>query len=827
MQKFARLLLTSCFLIQRLVISKSLLLSFSKYKVLSIGMHSSIASPSLLLSVRSSDENSSSKNKIMDMDADLYNSCMSAAVDISDANLNGNVLTFIRSARDIDINAKRKFLHHIVINKENAQYTITLPVMQMPTDIKMRSVSPSGDKIAIFSTQNNEEIVEVWKDGGTSLRRKIVLPKKMHGAVCTDMSWFGSLSWNPKEDCLVYSAEMVPPKTKSFFAPQDPESLDNSNEAFIGKTNTLGYGKSENWGEKYTSTSRLNLYIVHLETGKVAEVTNVPGVTNTTLNGFVLGQAVFSPCGKQLVYTAWDAGGGGKMAKRLGSIYCYQRHSAIYSSPVSQLLEYLFSSDKHKERDNDFTCITPNARLARSPRFIRVKKDCTDKLIFLCNPSGFDTHGGVMGIHTIGWSTKGAAAGDEKTLVHIVQELEGDSFPGIFTNQLPEGHFSDPEGDFIFVTTQWKSVSKIIRIDTSCGKVSQIVPVCSEGINTTDTSQQFVCMNKSGDLVLCQSAPNKPPELVFIPTESLKIRNIDILPGFILKSLGVISASTAFSPMKFDFNTSSYHVISTVAPHGKVDACIEGILLLPENTKSKAPLIVIPHGGPHACTSTSYSPSSAFLCLSGYAILHVNYRGSSGYGQAALESLAGLIGSQDVMDVVHLVDEVKRKFGHVIDETRLAICGGSHGGFLVGHLTGQYPSLFRCAAMRNPVTNIPGMVSVTDIPDWCYIETFGTKTYDWARFTGPSAEQLSKMWASSPIAYVENVTVPTLVAIGLKDMRVPPSQGYEWYCTLRSRGVTTELLQYEDDDHAIDRVQNEADYWINVKKWFDIHLLES
>jgi hypothetical protein len=61
------------------------------------------------------------------------------------------------------------------------------------------------------------------------------------------------------------------------------------------------------------------------------------------------------------------------------------------------------------------------------------------------------------------------------------------------------------------------------------------------------------------------------------------------------------------------------------------------------------------------------------------------------------------------------------------DRSRAAVCGGSHGGFLSGHLMGQHPDRFKCAGLRNPVLNIALMVGVTDIPDWCFVETYGTE----------------------------------------------------------------------------------------------------
>lgn len=67
------------------------------------------------------------------------------------------------------------------------------------------------------------------------------------------------------------------------------------------------------------------------------------------------------------------------------------------------------------------------------------------------------------------------------------------------------------------------------------------------------------------------------------------------------------------------------------------------------------------------------------------------------------------------------------------------------------------------------------------------------------------------------------MTAPTLLAIGNSDKRVPPSQGIEYYHALRSKGVNTKLLLYDDDDHAIDKVQSEADHWINIFQWFHEH----
>jgi len=129
------------------------------------------------------------------------------------------------------------------------------------------------------------------------------------------------------------------------------------------------------------------------------------------------------------------------------------------------------------------------------------------------------------------------------------------------------------------------------------------------------------------------------------------------------------------------------------------------------------------------------------------------------------------------------------------------------------------------------------MASVTDIPDWCFVEVLGAAAMD--LFSNPkdgggggggfgaavaTPAQLAAMWSASPVRFVDTVACPTLVALGARDLRVPPSQGVEWHYALKARGVPTRLLIYPDDSHPIDRPASEADHWCNVVLWINAHL---
>jgi acylaminoacyl-peptidase len=160
--------------------------------------------------------------------------------------------------------------------------------------------------------------------------------------------------------------------------------------------------------------------------------------------------------------------------------------------------------------------------------------------------------------------------------------------------------------------------------------------------------------------------------------------------------------------------------------------------------------IVAVHGGPHSCTPSSFIAMYTYLAwVCNAAILHVNYRGSTGFGQGSIDSLLGKIGSNDVGDVMQAVSEVTNdRYNEVTKDTKMCIVGGSHGGFLTAHLIGQYPDFFTAACLRNPVINLPSMANVTDIPDWCHVEAKGAGKFDFGTYQAITKEVscLVLMW---------------------------------------------------------------------------------
>ena len=222
---------------------------------------------------------------------------------------------------------------------------------------------------------------------------------------------------------------------------------------------------------------------------------------------------------------------------------------------------------------------------------------------------------------------------------------------------------------------------------------------------------------------------------------------------------------------------------------------VEGLLTLPVGyeTGKKYPLILNIHGGPAGVFAETFTgrfsiyPIAAFSSR-GYAVLRPNPRGSGGYGKQFRYANVADWGGKDFEDDMTGVDHLISM--GIADPDHLAVMGWSYGGFMTSWVV-THTNRFKAAVVGAGVTNLWSFTGTSDIPG--FLPDY---------FNGEPWEQFKNFTDHSPITFVKNVTTPTLILHGEADVRVPTSQGYEFYHALKSLGVTTKMVVYPRTPHG-------------------------
>ena len=208
----------------------------------------------------------------------------------------------------------------------------------------------------------------------------------------------------------------------------------------------------------------------------------------------------------------------------------------------------------------------------------------------------------------------------------------------------------------------------------------------------------------------------------------------------------------------------------------------------------RPPLIVISHGGPTGATSTTLDLRIQFWTSRGFAVLDVDYRGSTGYGRAYRDRLAGAWGLADVEDCVN--GALHLAAGGEVDGDRLAIRGGSAGGFttlaaLVFH------DVFKAGASYYGISDLEALARDTHKFESRYLD----------RLIGPWPEQAERYRERSPIHFAEQLSCPAIFFQGLEDKVVPPNQAERMVQVLRERGLPVAYLAFEGEQHGFRRAE--------------------
>jgi dipeptidyl aminopeptidase/acylaminoacyl peptidase len=240
---------------------------------------------------------------------------------------------------------------------------------------------------------------------------------------------------------------------------------------------------------------------------------------------------------------------------------------------------------------------------------------------------------------------------------------------------------------------------------------------------------------------------------------------------------------------------------------------IQGWLLFPDgfDPARRYPLAVSVHGGPSAAATPSWPARwNALLPSQGYFVLLPNPRGSYGFGEAFTQGNVKDFGHGDLQDILAGVDAALR--AAPIDPKRLGILGWSYGGYMTMWAVTQ-TDRFAAAVAGAGIVDWRSYYGQNRIDRWM-IPFFGASVYE-------DPEVYAK---SSPIEFIRKVKTPTLVLHGDRDSEVPTPQGYEFWHALKTLGVPTELVIFENEGHAIRKREHARDRDRRIVGWFDRYL---
>ena len=519
-------------------------------------------------------------------------------------------------------------------------------------------------------------------------------------------------------------------------------------------------------------------------------------------------------------------------------------------SPDGQWLAYTSADPKSEEEEkndkakNDYRWVDENLKMARL-YVIPVQKDAAGKR----EPRKLTSENYNVG--DFDWSpdgkaiafghTKTALANDWTTSdVSVVDVTTGKVTVFANTPAAESGPLYSPDGKSIalFVSDnppRWAQ-SGLIQIFPAAGGAPKALAA------SFDAQPNVAGWSADGRRLYFSEAKGTGTQLYSIDVAANRIEEIKTTPA-VYTAVGLNRAGTGFAFVRQTpeappevyvapavgsaaERASRANVELKAPPLGKTEVIrwksadgreIEGLLTYPVGYQAgrKVPLILNIHGGPTGVFQQTFIggrgvyPIASFASR-GYAVLRPNPRGSSGYGVEFRRANLKDWGGADYQDLMTGVDKVIEM--GVADPERLGVMGWSYGGYMTSWIVTQ-TRRFKAASAGAPVTNLMSFTGTADIP--AFVPDY---------FGGQFWEASEVYQKHSPIFNVKGVTTPTLVVHGDADIRVPISQGFEFYNALKAQGVPTRMLVLPRQPHGPTEPKMQLAAMQANLDWFDKYL---
>jgi dipeptidyl aminopeptidase/acylaminoacyl peptidase len=244
---------------------------------------------------------------------------------------------------------------------------------------------------------------------------------------------------------------------------------------------------------------------------------------------------------------------------------------------------------------------------------------------------------------------------------------------------------------------------------------------------------------------------------------------------------------------------------------------VHGLYYAPNNQAFEGiglpPLVVLIHGGPTSQRGAHFDPGVQFFTSRGYAVLQVNYRGSTGYGRAYRDALKGNWGVYDVQDAVSGARHLARQ--GMVEEGKMVIMGGSAGGFTVLKALEDYPGTFRAGVCLYGVANQFNLAAETHKFEEHYLDSM----------LGPLPEAADLYRERSPINFADQIQDPVAIFQGEDDKLVPKSQSDEIVAALEKNGIPHEYHLYEGEGHGFRKSETVEAFYTAVEKFLQRYVI--
>ncbi len=344
-----------------------------------------------------------------------------------------------------------------------------------------------------------------------------------------------------------------------------------------------------------------------------------------------------------------------------------------------------------------------------------------------------------------------------------------------------------PEGDFVYFTVQERGSVRLYRQAASGGAPELVVG----GLGSVGS----FAVGRGGLIAYAQASAQNTPQL-FIKTGMGAARQLTNLNAVVLRG-AEIAPVEAFT---FVSNDNKW----------QVEAFLTKPLGMTAN--SKHPMIVVIHGGPHGQQGPAFNFKNQVYAAKGWATLMVNYRGSTGYGQAFADGVFGDQNGNEGQDVLYAVSAAIRR-NLWIDRDRLGVEGVSYGGQLSSWLITQ-SRIFKSSIPTAAINNLVSYNYTT------YYNQYEQMTFGIFPHQG---NLMDVLWERSSLKHVAKVSTPTMLVHGENDNDVPLSEAEQFYIALKDVGVETIFVRYPREGHGISESRHVVDWIERSMQWHESH----